>query len=61
MRNTFIQKILFKYYNDEDIIKYISKNNSNNIDKNTNFSKLKMDEICSKLHGTPILKEYLKK
>jgi glycosyltransferase involved in cell wall biosynthesis len=50
-----------EYYNDEDIIKYISKNNSNNIDKNTNFSKLRKNGyegiFPSLHHGTPTIKK----
>lgn len=50
-----------EYYNDKDIIQYISKNNSNNIDKNTNFSKLRKNGyegiFPSLHHGTPSIKK----
>jgi glycosyltransferase involved in cell wall biosynthesis len=49
-----------EYYNDKDIIKYISKNNSNNIDKNTNFSELRKNGYEGMFthlhHGTPTIK-----
>lgn len=50
-----------EYYNDEDIIKYISKNNSKNINRNINFSKLRKKGYQGMFpnlhHGTPTIKK----